>query len=140
MSHNKADDQFLSQVNHIATMLVVSNIDSSIEFYKNIFGFEVKRYEKNLIALLKFQNTQLYFITYSPSTPDKPDVELKTLDTKGKTPVSVVFNVKDCDKTYQMLLKRGLKFLTPPQSPPWGGKRCFALDPDGYLLEIEEGT
>lgn len=28
--------------------------------------------------------------------------------------------------------------LTPPHSPPWGGLRCFAKDPDGYLIELEE--
>lgn len=31
-----------------------------------------------------------------------------------------------------------LKLLTPPKSPPWGGWRCFAHDPDGYLVEIED--
>ncbi len=140
MADNKTGNLFLSQVNHISTMLVVNDIDSSIKFYKNIFGFEVKRYEKGIIALVELQNIQLYFIPNSPSTPDKPNVELKTLDTKGKTPVSVVFNVKNCEKTYHLLQQRGLKFFTLPQSPSWGGKRCFALDPDGYLIEIEEGT
>jgi hypothetical protein len=29
-------------------------------------------------------------------------------------------------------------FLAEPHSPPWGGHRCFAVDPDGNLIEVEE--
>jgi catechol 2,3-dioxygenase-like lactoylglutathione lyase family enzyme len=29
-------------------------------------------------------------------------------------------------------------FFSEPQAPPWGGLRCFARDPDGYLIEIEQ--
>jgi hypothetical protein len=28
--------------------------------------------------------------------------------------------------------------LTPPKQPRWGGWRCFAHDPDGYLIEVED--
>ncbi len=28
--------------------------------------------------------------------------------------------------------------LAPPFSPPWGGCRFFCVDPDGYLVEIEQ--
>ena len=133
-------NNFKLQLKHISTMLVVSDIDSSVNFYKDIFGFKVVRYEKKIIALVELNNFQLYFIPFSPATEGKPNVELKTLDKKGVTPVSIVYNVSDCEKSYQLLSEKGLKFLTPPQSPPWGGKRCFALDPDGYLIEIEQGT
>ena len=31
-----------------------------------------------------------------------------------------------------------LRFLAEPYEPPWGGCRFFCVDPDGYLVEIEE--
>lgn len=133
-------NQFSNQVNHVATMLVVEDIDRSLNFYCDIFGFEVKRYEKGFIALVQFKNIQLYFIPVSPPTADKPEIELTNLNTKGKTSVSIVFNVEDCDEVYNHLLEKGLKFQTLPKTPPWGGRRCFAIDPDGYLIEIEQGT
>lgn len=134
------ENTFALHVKHISTMLVVKDLDTSVDFYKNLFGFKVVRYEKDIIALVELNNIQLYFIPYSPATSDKPGVELKAPEKRGVTPVSIVFNVSNCDQSYQLLSSAGLQFLTPPQSPPWGGKRCFALDPDGYLIEIEEGT
>jgi catechol 2,3-dioxygenase-like lactoylglutathione lyase family enzyme len=32
----------------------------------------------------------------------------------------------------------GVEFLAEPYAPPWGGHRCFAVDPDGNLIELEE--
>ena len=39
---------------------------------------------------------------------------------------------------YEQLREEGVEFLAEPFSPPWGGARCFAVDPDGYLVELEE--
>jgi len=53
-------------------------------------------------------------------------------------PVNLVFEVADVHAEHAALRARGLRFLTPPMEPPWGGWRCFAQDPDGYLIEIEQ--
>ena len=53
-------------------------------------------------------------------------------------PVNLVFEVEDAHAEYAALSARGLRFLTPPAQPPWGGWRCFAQDPDGYSIEIEQ--
>ncbi|MGI9112250.1 MAG: VOC family protein [Gaiellaceae bacterium] len=44
----------------------------------------------------------------------------------------------DVHVAYRALSSRGLRFLTSPMQPPWGGWRCFAQDPGGYLIEIEQ--
>ena len=31
-----------------------------------------------------------------------------------------------------------MPFLAGIHHPPWGGSRFFCVDPDGYLVEIEE--
>jgi len=56
----------------------------------------------------------------------------------GRIKVDLVFRVRDVRETHRALGETGLSFLTPPQQPPWGGWRCFAQDPDGYLIEIEQ--
>ncbi len=33
---------------------------------------------------------------------------------------------------------KGVPFLAEIHHPPWGGSRFFCVDPDGYLVEIEE--
>ena len=32
----------------------------------------------------------------------------------------------------------GVPFLAETYRPPWGGGRFFCVDPDGYLVEIEQ--
>ena len=39
---------------------------------------------------------------------------------------------------YTDIYVAGVDFLAAPYSPPWGGHRCFALDPDRNLIELEE--
>jgi hypothetical protein len=39
---------------------------------------------------------------------------------------------------YHELRSTGMEFLAEPYSPPWGGHRCFAIDPDRNLIELEE--
>ena len=38
----------------------------------------------------------------------------------------------------RLMYPSGVRFLAEPYSPPWGGHRCFAVDPDGNLIELEE--
>ncbi|MBL8062242.1 MAG: VOC family protein [Anaerolineales bacterium] len=120
-----------------ATMLVVNDMEASIAFYRDKFGFKVKELETS-IALLERDGMFLYFITESKPTVDKPGVTLANTNGKDKTSVNLVFRVTDCIKAYHELNENGVEFLTPPQSPPWGGWRCFTKDPNGYLIEIEQ--
>jgi catechol 2,3-dioxygenase-like lactoylglutathione lyase family enzyme len=52
--------------------------------------------------------------------------------------VVLVLEVVDCMSAYRELRAEGVEFLAEPYSPPWGGHRCFAIDPDGYLVELEQ--
>jgi catechol 2,3-dioxygenase-like lactoylglutathione lyase family enzyme len=122
---------------HTATMLVVDDLDRSVAYYRDRFGFVVREHESS-IALLAFGSMQLYLITESSPTADKPSVTLSNTNTVDRTGVNLVFRVSDCQAVYEDLQQRGVEFLTPPQFPSWGGWRCFARDPDGYLIEIEQ--
>ena len=122
---------------HIATILVVDNMNESVTFYRDKFGFNVRKQETG-VALLERNVMLLYLITESEPTVDKPNITLANMNTKDKTSVNLVFRVTDCQAAYQELSENGVQFLTPPQSPAWGGWRCFTKDPNGYLIEIEQ--
>lgn len=130
-------DQFKKQIVHIATMLVVSDIERSANFYTQKFGFTIKEQQDGII-LLESGTMLLYLIPKSLPTTDKPTVTLALTNGPDTTSVNIVFRVKNCQKAYEALREKGITFLTPPQSPSWGGYRCFTKDPDGYLIEIEE--
>jgi predicted enzyme related to lactoylglutathione lyase len=52
--------------------------------------------------------------------------------------VIIVLEVDDASAVYKQLEADGIRFLAEPYEPPWGGCRFFCVDPDGYLIEIEQ--
>jgi catechol 2,3-dioxygenase-like lactoylglutathione lyase family enzyme len=117
-------------------MIVVRDVERSALFYRDILGFEQVPYPQ--IPLLQRGTMQLFLVEASPPTPDRPAISLQPPSDPSAMPVNLVFEVEDAHAEYEALSARGLRFLTPPAQPPWGGWRCFAQDPDGYLIEIEQ--
>lgn len=132
-----AGNPLRGQLVHTATMLAVGDLGASVDYYQQRLGFRIRE-RQDAIALLELEMMRLYLVTQSPPTADKPDVTIAPPSNRCETPVNLVFRVKDCRATYVLLKRRGVEFLTAPQSPPWGGWRVFTRDPDGYLIEIEE--
>jgi len=52
--------------------------------------------------------------------------------------VVIVLEVEDAWAVHRELGGTGTRFLAEPYEPPWGGCRFFCVDPDGYLVEIEQ--
>jgi catechol 2,3-dioxygenase-like lactoylglutathione lyase family enzyme len=121
----------------LTTMLCVGDVRRSTDFYRDKLGFEVVQFEPS-IALLRLDSGHLYLFAESPPTEDKPTVRLVPPADPARGSVVTVLTVEDCRATYEDLRVRGVEFLTPPKQPPWGGWRCFAHDPDGYLIEVED--
>lgn len=124
------------EVHELVPMLCVRDLAVSEDFYRRV-GFTVETREPH-IALLRIEGRGLYLITESSPTGDKPDVYLLPLADPSRVAAMIVLRVADCAAAYEELSARGVLFLTPPKQPPWGGWRCFAPDPDGYLLEFEQ--
>jgi catechol 2,3-dioxygenase-like lactoylglutathione lyase family enzyme len=120
-----------------STMLTVRELGASESFYVRYFGFRVTERLPNLRRLER-PGISIYLVTESPPTVDKPNVTLAPPSDRSKPSVNLVFRVADVRAAHKALASLGLKFLAPPQQPSWGGWRCFAQDPDGYLIEIEQ--
>lgn len=121
----------------IVTMLAVRDLEKSVAFYRDKLGFEVQERAEQIAGLTN-GSMNLDLFTKSPPTADKPNITLENLNKPGRTSVIIDILVDDCHAAYKTLLAQGVNFLTPPYEPPWGGWRCFATDPDGYLIELEE--
>jgi len=117
-------------------MLAVRDAERSLAFYCDVLGFE--RLDYPHIALVRRGNLQLFLVEESPPTADRHGISLTPPGDHSRIPVNLVLEVVDLTAEYEALTARGLHFLTPPAQPPWGGWRCFAQDPDGYLIEVEQ--
>ena len=130
-------NEFPTKGMELTHILVVSDINRSKDFYKNVLGAEVHREYGGSSCVLNFQGSWLLIVTQGGPTKDKPDTEFVVPGNINKISHSMTIRVEDCQKSYDILKDRGAEFLTPPVD--WGHEvRCFFRDPDGHLLEISQ--
>jgi catechol 2,3-dioxygenase-like lactoylglutathione lyase family enzyme len=139
-------------IRHIG--LTVSDLDSSLRFYKEILGFKVKKYAeesgecidnfsaiKNIdvttVKMTDKNNNMLELLCYK-SHPEKPhNNKVRRITEIGCSHFAMT--VDDLDSLYKRLLSEGIEFNYPVQTSPDGKvKITFCRDPDGTLIELVE--
>jgi catechol 2,3-dioxygenase-like lactoylglutathione lyase family enzyme len=121
----------------MTVLRVVSDLEQSRHFYRDVLGAEEFREYGGTSAVLRFAGTWLLLVTGGGPTPDKPTVTFAPPRTSDVVSHELTIRVSDCRAAFEILKARGAKFLTPPVEYDWE-IRCFFRDPDGHLLEISE--
>ena len=130
-------DDFPTPDVELTQLLVVSDIDRSRTFYRDVLGAEIYREYGGTSCVLRFQGVWLLLVTGGGPTEDKPTVTFAPPPDPDVVSHQLTMRVPDCQRAYEILKARGAAFLTPPNDR--GGEvRCFFRDPDGHLLEISE--
>ncbi len=120
-------------------ILAVSDFDRSLAFYRDLIGFEVEAtYDDPPYATLTLAGTRLSLAEQGHPAEDRPGVTMTAPVEPSKANVVLVVEVTDARARYTELEGKGARFLAEPFEPPWGGCRFFCVDPDGYLVEIEQ--
>jgi catechol 2,3-dioxygenase-like lactoylglutathione lyase family enzyme len=118
-------------------ILVVSDIERSKIFYRDVLGAEVYREYGGTSVVLNFQGTWLLVVTGGRPTKDKPTVTFEPPTDPDRVSHAMTIRVPNCQEAYDILRSRGAQFFTPPTQ--WDSEiRCFLRDPDGHLFEISE--
>jgi catechol 2,3-dioxygenase-like lactoylglutathione lyase family enzyme len=119
-------------------ILAVSNVERSVSWYERL-GFAVEAtYDDPPYATLAQAGARLSLAEQGHPAEDRPGVSLEASVDRSRMNALLVLEVDDCLTAYRELGAAGVEFLAEPYSPPWGGHRCFAVDPDGYLVELEQ--
>ena len=132
--------EFVFTFDHIA--ISVKDIEQTLQWYADIFGFErVRVFDRPDLKLkgaqMKLGNCKLeIFAPYAPH--DLPDYR-KTLETDLQTLGTKHFalTVNDLEAAHKELQKKGVSFLNEP-SIGKTSKYVFCKDPDGILIELRE--
>ena len=120
-------------------ILAVADVDSSLAFYRDLIGFEVEAtYDDPPYATLTLAGTRLSLAEQGHPAEDRPGVAMAAPDDPSRANALVVVEVEDAKEAHAKLAAKGARFLAKPYEPPWGGCRFFCVDPDGYLVEIEQ--
>ena len=116
------------------TMVIVSDIARSGEFYRDKLGIP-----------LKFQSPEWTEFATGATTlalhgGGVPASQPPTQDpSKTAGACSIGFNVDDVDKTYEELKAKGIRFVMPPTQREGEGIRlAVAIDPDGLPISFAQ--
>jgi catechol 2,3-dioxygenase-like lactoylglutathione lyase family enzyme len=123
----------------VGAILAVADVERSLVFYRERFGFKVEAtYDDPPYATLTLAGTRLSLAEQGHPADDRPGIALATPADPARADVVLVIEVDDAPAEHRRLAEAGVRFLAEPYSPPWGGCRFFCVDPDGYLVEIEQ--
>ena len=120
-------------------ILAVADVDRSVAFYRDRIGFDVEAlYDDPPYATLTLAGARLSLAEQGHPAEDRPGVAMTAPGDRGRANVVLVVEVDDARAEHERLAANGVQFLAEPYEPPWGGCRFFCVDPDGYLVEIEQ--
>jgi len=123
----------------VGTILAVSDVPRSVAFYTEHLGFTVEAsYDDPPYATLVRDGVRLSLGEQGHTSVDRPGITLAVPTDRAQQSVVLVLEVADARSAYDALASEGVPFLAEPYAPPWGGLRFFAVDPDGYLVEVEQ--
>ena len=121
----------------LTTLLIVRDVDRSREFYERVLGATVIREREP--GVLRFENSYIVLNTEGGPTDDKPDVQAQAPLDANTLSCAMNIRVRGVHATYEEWRSRGGEFLTPPKDHELE-IRCYLRDPEGYLIEVGQGT
>jgi catechol 2,3-dioxygenase-like lactoylglutathione lyase family enzyme len=126
-------------VTRAGAILAVADFAASLRFYRDQLGLaEVALYDDPPYATLTAAGARISLAEQGHQAPDRPGVTMAAPADPARAAVVLVLEVADASAARAELTGRGVRFLADTYHPPWGGSRFFCVDPDGYLIEIEE--
>jgi len=116
------------------TMIVVSDMQRSVEFYRDKLGIPLKFQSPDWTEFATGTTTLALHGGGVPSTqPPAGD------PSKVAGACSIGFNVDDVDKAYEELKAKGIRFVMPPMVREGEGiKLAVAIDPDGLPVSFAQ--
>jgi catechol 2,3-dioxygenase-like lactoylglutathione lyase family enzyme len=127
------------EIKRAGAILAVSSFNESLAFYRDTLGLEVEAvYDEPPYATLVSASARISLAEQGHPAEDRPGVAMAAPEDPSQANVVIVLEVEDAWAVYRNLQTKRVRFLAEPFEPPWGGCRFFCVDPNGYLVEIEQ--
>src|SRR5215467_5806068 len=129
MSEGTRSDLLFTKVGTV--ILLVSDIERSVKFYKDVLGLPVKTKSADWVKFFNRETT----LALHPIKKGKDKSVHKEIKTGMATLVG--FMVSDLDSTAKILKENHVEFFKEPKNESFG-KHAIVKDPDGHLISIAE--
>ena len=139
MLPQKTANGIIFKIRH--TMLQVSNMERTLDFYTRLLGMDVQR-----VRDVPEKGERVRYLGYGNDEDAGPALEMiESNESRGKAALPqwtghVALFVSDCYKLSERLKAEGVEFVSGPGPNRPGSKDVYAFikDPDGYVLELTE--
>ena len=118
------------------TIIYVSDVLKTIEFYKQAFSLEVKSlHDSNQYAEMQTGETTLAFA--SEGLAESNEVRFKpNRATEIAAGFEIAFVTDNVNTAFKIAIKAGASPIAPPKKKPWGQTIAYVKDINGVLVEI----
>lgn len=116
----------------LSPCVIVSDVQKSIDFYVQAFGFEVleKHEHEGMVCGATLTLGEITFMLFALGANGD---DVKTPAQLGIRPGSSIYvYCPNVDELYQKALNHGATSLAEPQASFWGDRYCQLRDLDGY--------
>jgi glyoxylase I family protein len=122
----------------------VSDLDRSVAFYVQNFGFHCERLidlpDHGRVALLRRAGFAIEMFAFAGALPLPPDRRTPTTDLQTVGVKHFALQADDIIGAAAFLRRRGVEFISDVTMGVRGLRRFFVRDPDGVAIEITENT
>ncbi len=120
-----------------AYAIPVHDLEKCVEFYRDKVGLILKDKQDDFAYLIfsKQERPGLALMTMRNAASLISEAQVRPNEDTIHRSFFAVF-VDDVDKEYQELKSRGVNFVKPPLTHPWGQRIAYFEDPEGNLWEI----
>lgn len=113
--------------------LVVSNVEQSVPFYRDVLGFSVVMTVPDApplaFAILSHGNIELFLNSYESATEEYKPFQKQPI---GGT-LTLFFEVTEIERLYGELTPK-VRIVMPLETKWYGMKEFAFLDPDGWII------
>ncbi|MGE8343734.1 MAG: VOC family protein [Flavobacterium sp.] len=119
------------------TILYVENVEESIAFYENAFGFSRKFVSPDGdYGELITGETTLSFASKKLASNNLPDGFVESSLEDKPFAIEIGFIVENVPEVLQKATSFGAVMVSEPVEKPWGQVVAYARDLNGFLIEI----
>jgi lactoylglutathione lyase len=119
------------------TILYVENVEESIAFYENAFGFSRKFVSPDGdYGELITGETTLSFASKALASKNLPDGFIESSLEDKPFAIEIGFIVENVPEVLQKATSFGAVMVSEPVEKPWGQVVAYARDLNGFLIEI----
>lgn len=119
------------------TILYVKEVERSISFYENAFGFKRTFVSPDgQYGELSTGSTTLSFAVHTLASSNLSKGYIESTNTSKPFGIEIGFTTEDVDATVESALNAGATLAEESKTKPWGQVVAYVRDPDGFLVEI----